>query len=454
MGSLLPIFYQQRERFMSNKDPLNKLNSKVPEHFQADIAELVEEKEVVEELPKQPKRLSFEDIRNAATQEDLDLWDCELSYADNFKNIFNKAIAIPERDLQLPIIQCFASLPSALCHYAPILCLYGRAGTGKSQTAILLSKIWKTKVFAASTTFAGIRNELKRLRWVDKERERDELNCCLFFDNINANTLRNAASENLYTFFLSGYCRATDAMPISRGDGTNIDFHVFSPKVITTIHPLFTNPILSEIKRRMIVLKFLHLPKINEEDKRDFDADEILEVEQADLTCLSEAYWHMWNDEHNQRSFIDFYKETGKRSKFVSSKKMTADLYKMCRELIVAGHISGAFSSLQEGITLFSEYWDWYEGNVASQIGALQKAVKDYISHEEAYVWRMKNEANIIVPLELNSDKFYSHITTLSRSGVFETRINPELITQVMNSLGFFQTNLTSTGQWCWVRTD
>jgi hypothetical protein len=407
-----------------------------------------------EVLPKQPKKLNLEDFRIEAETQVFDLWDYDLSYAQNFANIYKKTVAIPDRSIQLPILQCYASIPSTLSHYAPILFLHGREGTGKSLTAMLFVKIHKVKLLAKNTTFAAARNELKRTRWEDSERERMEKNCCLVFDNINASTLKSVGNDQLFSFFLSGYCRASDNMPISKGDGSNIDFRVFSPKVITSVHPLYSDPTLAELGRRMITLKFRHLKKIDPIDLVDFDPDEMVEPEITDLSCLSDAYWSMWNEEYNCRAFAEFRKELKRQKNFPIASNIETDKWRMCIEMIAAGFVAGAFNSLEEGVEALSNYWQWHHDNVATQVGALQKAIRDYIANEESYVQRIKQEAKINIPLEVNCDKFYSHILTLSRAGIFETRISPELITNAMNLMNFHQTNVTSSGNWCWVRDD
>jgi hypothetical protein len=240
------------------------------------------------------KVTTAEDIRMSGTESLEDYWNSSLSFGDNLRQLFEYAIAIPDKDVQLPIFLAYGSVPSTLASVIPILFLHGQEGTGKSNAAILLSGVFGSEVNSASTTFAAIRNKTRLARWTLPDSQDGERNCCIIFDNVNLQTLKN---ENLYSYFLNGYSRRTDAIEISKGDGSNMVFKVFSPKVLSSIHALYAHPSLSEIARRLIVLKFKRIERFTEEELNGFDVSNRLEIDTMDLSLLHREFIALWSIE-------------------------------------------------------------------------------------------------------------------------------------------------------------
>lgn len=395
-----------------------------------------------------PNPHTFEAIRLNSMESMSEYWDVDLSFAVNIENIFTSSIAIPHREIQLPILLAYACLPSALCTVVPILFLQGQEGSGKSLASILYAGIFNQEILSSATTFAAIRNATQGHRWLSPETQEGEKNYAVIFDNVNLNTFRN---ESLYTFFLNGYNRKTDSIQISKGDGSNMVFKVFGPKVCSSIHALYTNPLLSEIARRMLVFKFARLEKISEEDLGDFDLHERLEIENLDLSLLHQKHYQLWLPE-NARNFTDLKRElTARKKSFKIPRTISSTQWSLCPDLIAAGVIGGVWPSHIEAIKSLEAYWLWHKDNIANSIGDTQKAILAYLESEKGRVKNLSDQLGLKMPLTIRCEGLKIYLDNLAKGGALETHPAPHTTTLIMNQLGWHRI-IDEDGVWVWVQ--
>ncbi|MEM4177895.1 MAG: ATP-binding protein [Nitrososphaeria archaeon] len=144
------------------------------------------------------------------------------------------------------IIASYALLPNKYCTVVPILLIHGRTGTGKSTLMDFIARLRDKRILSATnTTFTAMRN------YVHKN-QGDQGNC-LLLDNLSQ---RFFDKEYIYNFILTGYDRKTATVAIAnRGTSETKEFNTFSPKVISTVFSVHIEPKLSELKRRVIIIK-------------------------------------------------------------------------------------------------------------------------------------------------------------------------------------------------------
>ncbi len=403
-----------------------------------------------EKASEAPNPHTFEAIRLESMESLHDFWDDSLSFADNCKTIFCDAIAIPYKDVQLPILLAYACLPSALCTVVPILFLQGQEGSGKSLTSIFYSGVFNQEILSSATTFAAIRNATQSHRWMSPETQEGERNYAVIFDNVNLGTFKN---ESLYTFFLNGYNRKTDSIQISKGDGSNLVFKVFGPKICSSIHPLYTNPTLSEISRRMLVFKFARLEKIQPEDLGDFDLYERLEIENLDLSLLHQKHYQLWLPE-NSKNFTDLKRVlTARKKQYKIPKTITSTQWALCPDLIAAGVIGGVWRDPSEAILALEKYWIWNKENVASSVGDTQRAILAYLEENEDRVSKLSEQLGFKMPLTVRCEGLKNYLDNLAKGGALETHPAPHTTTLIMNQLGWRRL-IDEDGVWVWVQSD
>lgn len=393
--------------------------------------------------------VDFNSIRLDATEDINDLWDNEQSFAWNLTQIFDSSVVIPDRDIQLPIFLAYASVPTALSNVIPILLLQGKEGSGKSLATILLSGVFRQEILSSATTFAALRNHTQKSRWQVPDKQEGEMNYAVLFDNVNASTLLN---ENMYTFFLNGYNRKTDSIQISKGDGSNLEFKVFGAKVCSTIHPLYANPRLAELVRRMLVLKFKRFEEMDEKEIGEFDVNSRLEIESLNLQLLNVKFWEMWNRE-NSVYFGELKRQlTARKKSFKIPKTIKSTQWVLCPDLIAAGIVSGVWLDIPDAVASFATYWDWYADNIASAVSSLQKACVSYLLEQVTRLESVQRQLGVDIPIEVPCEGLKVHLDVLSRAGALEVHPTPQNVTLVMTALGWVR-EIGSQGQWTWIKT-
>lgn len=390
---------------------------------------------------------NLENLRIELSTNVDDIWNEELSFAQNVKSIIEQSVAIPDKKIQLPIIVSYSCLPSALCTVVPILFLQGREGTGKSTIAIVLSAIFGQEIFSAATSFAAIRNAVQNCRWYLPESQEQERNFGICFDNVNANTFRD---ESLYTFFLNGNNRKTDRMEISNGDGTNILFKVFCPKICTSIHPLYSEPRLCEISRRMLPIKFRRVEDLDPEDLDDFDVFNRLDVENVDLGFLNEKFNVFWNPD-NAAKFMELKRSmTGKGKKIKPPRIIKGHQWSLTIDMICAGVVAGLWVNPEHAIEDIKSYWEWHGMNISSKTSSFSRACKQIIDGKIGNQRTIDRELGIKTAIEIGCNDFQNQLKSLASSGALDENVTPRNVTDAMSRLGWHREQ-NKNGDWVWV---
>jgi len=239
-----------------------------------------------------PKRRDYSLFRETGLGSlNEDIWNPDLSIGENTVNLIDNSVVLPKKNLQLPIIASYFLVPSAICNILPILFLCGDKGSGKSLLSTIGAGFHNTEINSSVTTFAALRNYLNSQRWelVDIETgETQERHCMMVFDNVTEFTFSN---DYTYLLFLNGYNRKTDRISISSGRaGENIVFHVFSPKIVSSIHALYLRGKFTELERRVIPVWTKPFEQFSKEEKKELGTESLLDkldLNFVDLTVLS-----------------------------------------------------------------------------------------------------------------------------------------------------------------------
>jgi len=177
--------------------------------------------------------------------------DC-LSLGQNMINLLKESFF---NCPNIELIATYALLSSRISQCVPILALIGKQGTGKSTILDIIKQIRHIdNVFTVGqSTYASLRNYSNQQRFDASGTTKE--GAMMLLDNLHANHL--TVGDYFYNFLLTGYDIKTSKCSISLGQGKNIVFDTFSPKIITTIHPINQLGYL-ELNRRLLVV---HFPK-------------------------------------------------------------------------------------------------------------------------------------------------------------------------------------------------
>lgn len=405
-------------------------------------------------VPPKEDRIDYRSYRISSQETWEEYYDDDLSLAENFINIVNQSVLMPDAAIQVPIATAYALIPSALANIIPILFLQGAKGSGKSTLGILIAALREQvhEIKSAATTFAALRNHLNRARWHDPETHTLERNCILIWDDISQETLGN---PQIYSLFKSGYNRKTEVIEIASGEpGQNLQFRTFSAKVVSSVRPFYAESRYSELNRRCLVLKFKAWETMTPSEKGQTlsSISERLDPDSVDWSGFGSKYDEFWKRTENLEHYSNLKREVMKRKKsFKIPDIVTSERWTISTELLCSGVVTGVWDSLTSGVQALATYWEWYERNLVSGIGAIHKVLKIFI---DAQVNRINHENEKMgcdyEPLEIRPETLKKYIWEASGKGELDVMATPGNIAVAMADLGW-RLDKNSFGDMAWM---
>ncbi|MBR8829965.1 MAG: hypothetical protein N5P05_000491 [Chroococcopsis gigantea SAG 12.99] len=340
------------------------------------------------------------------------------SYPENIYSLLDKFVYYPNETLKI-LVLAYGLCPSALSKRLPLLFLYGTSGTGKSTAGKFVAKVRGKHILSSSDTFASLRNYLDETKFIDEL----ELNCILVWDDLDPSVL--IEQPNVFRMLKVGYDRQTQWISISsQKAGTNIRFATFSPKIISTIHPVWTLPKLSELDRRSIVVAH------NKPDKEI----EVLDLDSFSFYGLPIAYEEFWGNELTCKMFL----ETRKR--FIRKKFdwLGNDEKQLLGDLVATVAGLNYFETESKIYGWLEDYWVNHLLPIKNKSSlAFIELLQDYI--KEHTMLEMKLQS--FIPID--SKHLLDTAKKWSMDGKIETYVTPITLGDYMGKLGY---KLTKNG--------
>lgn len=314
-----------------------------------------------------------------------ELWDGNLTPYENTHDILSRCVALPYQDTQLPIAIVYSWLNQKWSRELPIMFSVGPEGSGKSTVGTFARHLHGVETQGVNSTAVAIRNYLNEMRWAfDDEDETYNYNAeldgaLLVFDNVYTDTF--TSDKNLTGMLLTGHKRGNDAIRIGDKGGKSIVFYTFAPKWITSIEPIWEDPKLKELRRRMVVLFHQQWERMNDDEKPDFDWDNVINL---DNVCWdgfsSKIFFPFWTNEDTAHRYL-----AAKRS-YNSCKKpecFTQARKPLCADMVATGVVIGAWKDSKEGIARLGNYWDYLDDKFSQDSDALRQFLREFIGDKD-----------------------------------------------------------------------
>jgi hypothetical protein len=373
------------------------------------------------------------------------IWNEELNLYENIYEILESSVLLPQKKLMLPIVATYLLIPSKWARVLPILFSCGGKGSGKSTTSIFASKLHGlNSTFSATDTFSAIRNALDTMRWIDpndKELEKDGVILC--WDNIHSGTFKK--DERIYQMMLFGYNRSTDKILIAQTDGTNREFRVFSPKIISSVEPLHLNPELEELQRRLLIIPHKSFDKFSKEELAqypDFDPnDDRLDLDSIHWDGIENEFFKFWSKSDNCKLYAKFRTFLSRRGKKEYKHSIKSEQWIISIDLIATGLVVGAWDSVPNAISHMQEYWNFINNKVLNNSSATLEHLEAFIE-EEVGVMREMNKileqhGKPTTPLIVNAQKLKNRLDYHKGRGELDVVPSVEQVGKLMNLLGW-----------------
>ena len=438
------------------------------------VVEVVTDKPTPEELrkllgngaspdsPKSSKWAMFDDL---ALQPYTDFWDRNLTLGENYVSMIDRCVLLPNRQVQSKVVAAYAAVHSVACRVLPTLAIVGSTGTGKSALTKVIAGLREQQganTFGSSSTFASLRNAVNKFRFkqfIDNQPiyERDnEKPCLMVIADVKEFFFKD---PNKFALFRCGWDRSEETQTISMGNGENLTFYTFCPKILSTVDTFMLKTEYSELYRRSLFVKTEHIDKFSDEDKADWyqEGKQALEPDAINWTGADQEFLNFWHGDNdaNLMEFARLRRQQGNLKDLARSKGMTEHQFKGAFDVMRTAKILFNMTPL-EVVKLFIEYFAYIKENVVPEsegvIRLIQFVVKDWTDPHELALRTMR-EAGIkakIDPLRVRAVDFKSKYEYYKTQQGVMFGASEMTVIQAMNELGFHTDKFNGVIYWVW----
>jgi hypothetical protein len=333
---------------------------------------------------------------------------------------------LTDADTQLPIMIAYSLMPSAMASTVPILFLNGGKGSGKSTAMKIIGAIHDQQLLSASTSAAALRNHINASRWDFPDELEGEKNTLILFDNLTMATFLN---EFLYLYFLNGYDRESDKVMISSGfAGTNLNFRVFSPKVISSIHPLLNHPQFEELARRCFPINFKSLDTVINYG----DIPALTSLDMLDLSNLKASFDQFWYNIDHLKTYANTKKRLLKMQRKIGiPDSFTSAQWVISLDILVTGCVLDMWD-INGGLAALRRYFAYLAGMGKPTQPPMFLLLKQFTEKEEAIAKELNKGET-----EINAFEVKTLVYDAAKQGQLDCEVRSSVIGETMRQLGY-----------------
>ena len=359
-------------------------------------------------------------------------------------------VMLPRADVQIPFVASYLSLPTGMCTKIPVLFSHGMSGCGKSVIASIASAIYSSPKLGAASTMAALRNQIT----AGKFSQGRESHYALIWDDVNPGMLSNN-NGMIFSLIKNGVERGATITIASGEAGENVEFDIFSSKVTSSIHPIYSLSEFRELIRRVIVIQHKPVQHWLMDDYSEFygdiTADDLVDTDDINMQQARVEFFQFWN----VAKLTEFALIKGEL-KSIRKVHCPRPLWNMSKDILTCGVVCGYWPSLKDGIAAICDYWAWHKDNIENQSTNLTKVLKRFITEKSESIDKRNKIARdcgqlgLIQELEIEPMELKIYFELALKNGEVEPGSRAGQMNDAMLDLGF-RLSQNSQGKSAWM---
>lgn len=395
-------------------------------------------------------------------------WDNNKTLGENYLSLINRCVLLPNRDVQAMVAASYAAVHSVACRVLPTLSIIGATGTGKSALTKVLSGVREqhgTNTFGSSSTFASLRNAVNIFRFKDHidnepvfERE-NELPCLMVIADIKEFFFKGDDGAKKFALFRCGWDRSEEVQTISKGNGENITFYTFCPKILSTVDTFVLKPEFAELYRRSLFIKTEHIDRFNPQEKAAWYGDtvEALEPDSISWKGCNEEFLNFWHGDNNYNlmEFAKLRRQHGNLKKQALLSGITEHQFKGAFDVMCTAKLLFNLKP-SEVIELFLNYFQYIKENVIPESEGITKMIQlvtsDWTTDQERALKEIAASGlKVELPkLKIKASEFKSKFDWYRQQQGVMFGASESAISSAMGELGFHLEKIDKAVYWVW----
>lgn len=340
--------------------------------------------------------------------------------------LFDKITRFKTESLRLYALS-YICLPSAIATAIPVCFIYGKSGAGKSQPCKFAAKVWNNNLLTNNSTYTSLRNQIQKDRYFDPTQSHGERNYILAWDDIQPERMHGEGGA--YSLLKAGYSRSSSIITIAGKDGENLCFDVFGAKIFSSIHPYFSLPKLSELKRRLLIIPM------------EKSSEPVCDFDEIDWRGAWKLLTGIWSD----RAYLSRYAPIKKslRTHLKNNSTLSIDRQNLFLDLMTTGIVLGLFVDHDDAVSRIEELETMTDNLINHEQDGLLSIIRLFIEDTENQA--KKTSSRVFI----RPESLKLHIMSKAKNGELDYIPRRGEIPDAMRSIGYRLDNNLG----CWIKT-
>lgn len=418
--------------------------------------------------PDSPKSSRWSDFEAEGLQDYTELWDYSKGLGDNYISIINRAVLLPNHDVQSRIAATYAALHSQLIKIAPMLTILGATGTGKSALTKVLAgfrEMHGKNTMGSASTFAAIRNSVNQFRFksfIDNQPVEgldNELPCMMIISDIKEHFFSGEDGLKKFDWARCRWDRSEEIQTISLGNGENLYFHTFSPCIVQSANFFILKPKFAELYRRSLFIKTAHIDTFSPDDKGKWyeNSFEAIEPEMVNWKGAMQEFTNFWEGD-NDANIIHFQKLKRQHGNLklqalqagISEHQFKTNFYMMLTSRVLFD------LKPSEVIELYKSHFEFCKNEIVPEAEGVTRLVQMIVDDfTQPYIellnkWKEQEINPAHDPLAIKASEFKAKLDYYKQKQGVMIGASDIALKEAMHNLGFREEKLKGTFHWVW----
>lgn len=418
--------------------------------------------------PDSPKSTRWSDFEEEGLQPYTELWDYSKGLGDNYISIINKAVLLPNHDVQSRIAATYAALHSQLIKIAPMLAILGATGTGKSALTKVLSGFREMdgkNTMGSASTFAAIRNSVNQFRFkqfIDNQPIDgldNEKPCMMVISDIKEHFFQGEDGLKKFDWARCRWDRSEEIQTISLGNGENLYFHTFSPCIVQSANFFLLKEKFAELYRRSLFIKTSHIDSFSPDEKLKWynKSFEAIEPEMISWKGCMQEFINFWEGD-NDANILHFQKlkrqhgnlKTQALQAGITEHQFRTNFYMMLTSRVLFD------LKPSEVIDLYLSHFKFCKENIVPEAEGITRVIQMIVDDFTApYLDQLKKWAEMGInpahdPLAIKASEFKAKLDYYKQKQGVMIGASDTALKEAMHNLGFREEKIKGTFHWVW----